>query len=235
MKTIIIIIVLLTATILIAVNTVPNPNITEVIVLRDITDNHLAQPNTNEILSLFGLENKWNGGIFHFTTITDVSYNQTEIIKLEPRNEWLTFELDRDKEVKKFKNDISEIFTNSEKDIIGKKSTSVYAPTVNELNKLSKSKAQNRILLLYTNLMENNSNISFYDNGTLSKLKTNPDSIQKYFESQVPLQKLNGIKIIMIYKPSDEKEDEDYKIVSEFYKRLFESKGAEVEIVANIN
>ena len=235
MKTIITVITILTAITLIASCTSQSPVITEIVVLSDITDKHLAQPGADEILSLYNLENKWNGRLFYFTNLTNVSYNQVTVAKLEARNEWLSNELDRDKEIKNFKNKVSEIITNAEKDSIGKKNSSIYLPIAQKLNMMSNGKMQKRILLIYSDLMENTSEMSFYDKRKLSLLKTNTDSIGRYFEAQLSLQKLDGIKIFLIYKPINMEGDEEYKIVSGFYKNLFESKGATVEITANIN
>jgi hypothetical protein len=209
--------------------------ISEVVVLRDITDKQLAQPNVDEILSLFNLENKWNGGIFRFTDLTNVSYNQTVEIKLQARNEWLSNELDRDKEIKQFKNNISETISNSEKEAVGKDNSSVYFPIAKELNRLSQSTSTKKVLLVYSDLMENTAEMSFYDNQNYSLLKTNPGSIRKYFDSQFRLNNLSEIKIYLVYQPLNIGEDEIYKVVSGFYKNLFESKGAEVEITAGIN
>ena len=66
-------------------------------------------------------------------------------------------------------------------------------------------------------------------------LATNPDSIKEQFELQMKLGSLNGIKIFLIYQPVNTTEDEKYRIVSNFYKHLFESYGASVEISANVN
>jgi hypothetical protein len=83
--------------------------------------------------------------------------------------------------------------------------------------------------------MENTSEMSFYDRQKQELLKTNPDAISKYFEAQLPLQNLQGIKIYIVFQPNGIEEDERFKIVSGFYKKLFEAKGAVVEITANIN
>lgn len=235
MKTIISVLIILIAITLIVACTTQSPADTEVVVLRDITDMHLVQPDTNEIFLLYNLESKWNGGMFRFSDLSNVSYNQAIETKLEPRNEWLSNELDRDKEIKNFRNKVSEIIINNEKDSIGKKSSSIYLPIARELNKLNTGKMQKRVLLIYSDLMENTSEMSFYNDQKLSLLKTNPDSITKYFNSQISLPKLDGIKIFLIYKPLDEQADYEYKIVSGFYKNLFESKGATVEITASIN
>jgi len=235
MKTIITAIIIVTAITLIVAWTSQSPATTEISAFRDITDKHLAQPDANEIFSLYNLENKWNGAIFHFTDVTNVSYNQEKSAKLEARNEWLSNELDRNKEIAKFKNEVSGIIAYYKKVTIGKDNSSVYVPIARELNRLHESKADKKILLLYSDLMENTSEMSFYDKRNLKLLKTNPVAISKYFEAQIPLQCLQGINIYIIFQPNGIEEDGQFKIVSEFYKKMFEAKGAVVQIVANLN
>jgi len=235
MKTIITTIIILVSITLIVACTSQSQDITEVVVLHDITDEHLSQPNVDEIFALFTLENKWNGCIFRFANLTKVSINQEIAVKLEARNEWLSNELDRDKEIKNFKNKILEIIANTEKNAVGEDNSSVYIPIARELNRLHESNANKKILLIYSDLMENTTEMSLYKKEKLNLLKTNPDSVSKYFETQMSLKNLNGITIYIIFQPSDIEEDQQFKIVSGFYKNLFKSKGAEVQITANIN
>jgi len=235
MKTIITTIIILVSITLIVACTSQSQGITEVVVLHDITDKHFSQPNVDEIFSLFNLEDKWNGCIFRFANLTKVSINQEVAVKLEARNEWLSNELDRDKEIKNFKNKFSEIITSNEKNTVGEENSSVYIPIARELNRLHESNANKKILLIYSDLMENTTEMSFYKKEKLNLLKTNPESVSKYFETQMSLKNLNGITIYMIFQPNDIKEDQQFKIVSEFYKNLLKRKGAEVQISANIN
>src|SRR5665213_1005000 len=156
---------------------------TEVSVLRDVTELHLSQPMANEILLLYGLDTqKWNGGDFHFANISDVSYNQNKEAHIGTANQWLSNEYDRTKTVKQFYSFITQIFTDAQKDTIGRWHSSIYVPLVNELNRLSQSNAKRRILLVYSDLMENDLNLSFYDKRTLSFLTSNPDIIRKQLE-----------------------------------------------------
>ena len=220
---------------LIVACTSQSPKVTEVVVLRDITDELLVQPNLEEILTLFSPESKWNGRVFHFTNLTDVSYNQAAEVKLEAQNEWLSNELDRDKEIKRFNSSVSEIIERKEREAISKDNSSVYFPIAKELNRLSQSSSANRILLIYSDLMENTRGMSFYDKGRFSLLKTDPDEVKRYFDSQVELKNLDDIKVHIIFQPKGIKEDEQFKVVSGFYKKLLEGKGARVEITASIS
>jgi hypothetical protein len=239
MKTVIaivsVILIIIVTTIIIASTSV-NTNVTELTVMRDITDVQLAQPQLTDIVPLLNLNNaKWNGAEVRFLDITDVSYNHTYQAIINPENQWMGNEFDREKKVKDFYAQITQILTNLEKETNGKDNSSIYLPIANELNRLSQSKAEKRILLVYSDLMENTDELSFYNKSKFSLLQSDPDSIQKYFLAQVPLSKLSGITIYLIYQPSDPKADEEYQIVSRFYKTLFESKGATVLITANIN
>lgn len=235
MKRIITAIVAVTAIALLVGCTSQRPEVTEVVALRDITDSHLVQPKADEILTLFNPKSEWNGRVFHFTDLTNVSYNQGVEVKLEAKNEWLSNELDREKEVKGFENGLKEILGKNEREGIGKDNSSVYFPIAKELNRLSQSSSTKRVLLIYSDLMENTREMSFYDNKKLRLLKTNPNDVKIYFDSQVELVNLDGIKIYIIFQPKGAIEDERFKVVSGFYKNLFESKGAKVEVTANIN
>ena len=207
---------------------------TEVVILHDITDTHIAQPDTQEILSLFHIQNKWNGGVFYFTDLTDVSYNQTKQAKLEPRNEWISNEFDREKEIKKFKEEIAEIIKNETMGNTEKTNSAIYLPIARELNKLKNSKAQRRILVVYSDLMENTETLTFYKKDDFEQLKINPKQIKEAFEKQATLDSLNGIEVYFIYQPAENNSDQKFQILSGFYKKLLEDKGAKVIISANL-
>ena len=209
---------------------------TEVVVLHDITEKNLAGPNADELTGLFNLSaNAWNGSSFSFENITDVSYNPVNETRISAQNEWLSNELERTKEIKDFKNKVSQIIADSEKGNIGKRKSSIFVPFVQKLNQLSQSKSEKRVLIIYSDLMENTKDISFYHKKTMNLLKTNPDSILKQFEAIQPISNLQGIQVYFIFQPANSESDFEYNTVSSFYKKLLEDKGAKVTIAANLN
>lgn len=234
MKRILTAIVFVTTIVLIVGCTAHSPEVTEVVVLRDITDSHLVQPKAEEILTLFNSKSKWNGRVFRYSDLTNVSYNQAKEVKLESQNEWLSNELDRDKGIKRFISSISEIIGSNVTNAKGKDNSSVYFPIAKALNRLSQSSSTVKILLIYSDLMENSEGMSFYDERKLNLVKTNPDEVKRYFNSQGDLKNLDGIKIYILFQPKGIKDDEQFKVVSGFYKKLLEGKGAQVEITASI-
>jgi hypothetical protein len=208
----------------------------DVSVIWDITDSMMVTPKLSEITSLYALDKDiWDEGKFRLLNVTDVSINKIHEASIESENEWLSNKFKRNEKVKKFYSGIEEILTGASKQKIGKDNSSLYLPIAKELNRLSISKASERVMLIYSDCMENTDEMSFYDNQKLSLLKTNPDSVKKYFDSQLKLEDLTGIKIYFVFQPLNMKQDEVYRIVSGIYKNLFESKGAVVEITASIN
>lgn len=207
----------------------------EVSVLHDITDTLLSQPIAGEITPLFGLgSQKWNGAAFRYATISDVSFTPAQEARIGPANQWLSNEYDRTKEVNRFYSVITELITNSQKESIGKSHSSVYMTIAAELNRLSKSKSTKRILLVYSDLMENDLNFSFYDVKTFNLLSSHPDTIRKRLEMMLPITTLSGIEIHLLYQPPNPQSDIQFKVVSGYYKQLLESKGAIVYISANL-
>lgn len=213
---------------------IKKPGITEVIILRDVTDTQIAQPNAQVIFSLFGLPYKWDGRIFQYSDISDVSYNQTKQARLELGNEWLSNELERDKEIETFKEEIMGIINNETNDKTEKTNSAIYLPLARELNELTNSKAKKRILIVYSDLMENTETLSFYKKEDFEKLKSNPELIKEVFEKQEALEALNGIEVYFIYQPTESQSDQKFQVISGFYKKLLEEKGAKVTISANL-
>src|SRR5436853_715098 len=103
MKTLLTLILLISAGSVLLVHSYQPPPIIEAVVLRDITDTLEAQPQADEVFSFYGFEqNKWSGAIFRFVDLSDISFNRASEAKLMPANKWLSNEPERNKKVKQF-------------------------------------------------------------------------------------------------------------------------------------
>ncbi|NVN95460.1 MAG: hypothetical protein HXX18_09285 [Bacteroidetes bacterium] len=208
----------------------------DTVIINDHTDYFTVKPKADEIKNLYDFKNNiWDEANFRLINITDININKTYQAKIESENYLLSNKFKRKEKIKAFLTDIDKITVNSEKEKIGKDYSAIYEPIAKELNRLSQHKADKKYMLIYGDLMQNTDEISFYDKNVFEKLKSNPDKIKQYFNSQVSLNNLGGIKIILLFQPNNIKQDVEYKVVSEFYKKLFEEKGAKVEITANLN
>jgi hypothetical protein len=234
MKTIVIVILLSAAVFLIGC-TSNNQTTTEVMTLFDKTDKFLSRPVPKDILSLYRFdENKYNGGDFQFSDLTLVSFNETQEVKIEKVNQWQSNLLLRNNEIDTFNTGVTDIISQAEQAPAGENNSSIYYPVAESLNDLSQSNADNKYALIYSDLMENTPELTYYSKTILKEMREKPEVIRALLETQVKLNSLQGITIYLLYQPTNSLQDEEFKIVSEFYKDLFESKGATVIVTPNL-
>lgn len=235
MKTTLIILTLLTAGGLGVYYATPKQSTVEVSVMRDITSEQLAQPEVQTIMPFFNLDsNKWGGAIFRFSNITNLSMNQTVEATLPSQNEWLSSVFTRTKAVNAFNGQVTQILTTAQSDTVGRRNSSIYLPISSELNLLAQSNAQTKVLLLYSDLLENEPGYSMYCKKVFDMLLHHPEEVKQYFEKEQPLQNLKGVEVYLIYQPTDNVDDYRFRIVSTFYKQMLEAAGANVTITANL-
>jgi hypothetical protein len=210
--------------------------VTENSVLRDETDKQLAEVSADANYKQFGLfdENaKWNGAIFRYSTISDVSFNKVIEASILPQNPWFSNTIDRTTQLENFRNEVFKAFA-SARDTGTKTHSSVYLPVARELKRLSESKSNVRRLFIYSDLMENRPDLSFYSETQFKMLIEHPDYVLKKFNEWMPLPSLVGIEVHLIYQPADVTTDKYFRTVSEFYGKMLEAKGAKVIIEANL-
>lgn len=229
-------ILLLSAVILITACATSKKTTTAGVLLWDVTDDFVLKPSAQDVLRLYDFDrDQWNGGEFRFSDITHVSFNDVKQTSIEPENELLSNRFQREKKLKKFQKEVTDILAQAMQTTLGRDNSSVYYPMAEELNRLSKSSADKKYFFVYSDLMENSMNVSFYKKDKLNILTTNPEEVINILESEVKLQPLGGITIFFLFEPNDAIQDTQYKITSKFFKQFFESKGAQVEISTSIN
>lgn len=234
MKTTIIIISIGIILSLVIACSTPKVQTTEVVVLLDKTDSLIAKPKVDDIMNLLDLQGASKGAIFKLSEITDVSFNPITEIDLPGSNPWFSNEFDREKEVSAFKTKVGSIIQTANQDKIGKSNSSIYLPIAQTLKELSSSKPSNKILIIYSDLMENTPELSFYNENDFAKCKENPEKVVEYFNGLEKLPSLTGIEIWLIYQPVNNSDDIKFRAVSNVYKQLLESKGAIVSVSASI-
>jgi len=206
-------------------------------VLRDETDKQLAEVSADAIYKQFGLFDrnaKWNGAEFRYSTISDVSFNKVTVASIPSKDPWIDNVINRDIQLETFRNEVFKPFV-SVFDTGSKSHSSVYLPIARELKRLSESKSQVRRLFVYSDLMENRPDLSFYTESEFKMLSEHPEYVLKKFEEWLPLPNLEGIEVHFIYQPKDTDADLSFQVVSEFYGQMLEAKGAKVVIQANLH
>lgn len=207
-------------------------------VLGDVTEKQLAQPHSPEILPLFHLNNDpLDGAEFDYSDVSDVSLNRRITFSLaQGGNSITTNQFDRKREVQKFKKSLTDFLDSLAVDTVGRDHSSVYLAIAQELNRLARDKtADRKLLLVYSDLMENTQAISFYSKKTISLLHSSPEKISDLLLAQMPLGDLSGTEVHFVFQPGNIQDDAAFRLVSGFYKKLLEGKGATVFISANLS
>lgn len=235
MKTLLITLALLGCVAGLAWTQLPKSNSIEVSVLRDVTDSELAKPDIHDLYTLFELEDdKWNGGKFRFANLSDISLNYTSEIELQPEQALFSNEIEREAKLETFRTGIESILSKAGEDSIGRTHSSVYEPIARELEQLSKSKSGKRILIVFSDLLENKRDFSMYRNQNPAGEKPDADLVLREFTIRHPLPSLTGIVVYFIFQPANERQDEAFQNMSGIYQKLLGEKGATVYIKANL-
>lgn len=235
MKTLLITIAVLGCLAALAWTQLPKTKTVEISVLRDVTDSELAKPDINDLYTMYGLEHdKWNGCKFRFSNLSDVSLNYTSEIELLPEQALFSNEIERGAKLDKFRTEIESTLSKAGEDSIGRTHSAVYEPIANELEQLSKSNSEKRILVVYSDLLENKPEFSVYRNQNPRSEKPDADIVSREFKIHHPLPSLTGIIVYFIFQPANISEDEAFHFMSGIYQKLLEEKGATVYIKANL-
>lgn len=192
-------------------------------------------PDKEAIKQAFQVHSElWKGARFQLMSLSDVDLNRSYEAKIEPECKYFGNIYQRKKEAAEFSKQLNVSIDKLLSEPIGRPSSSLFIPISKELARLSKSDAKRKILIVYSDLVEESSVISFSNQKTLAMLKQNPDSAMAILNKEAPLPSLNGIEIFVIFQATNSAESTVFRIVSGFYKTMLEQKGARVTIGANL-
>lgn len=199
-------------------------------ILVDQTDSLQAYPTAAAIFKKLHITEEYWGRIdMTATLITDINIAPEQKLTLEAEDRLLSNGRTRQSKVTAFKERLQNAIDTFLPHDSGKTRSVVFYRIVTALNALSE-KSGHRECLIYSNLFENSA-VSFYNTQTIQLLKDNPAEIIQQFEAKCPLKPLNGIVVHLIYHATAS-ENERYMVVSQFYKKWLESKGAIVYLSA---
>jgi hypothetical protein len=209
--------------------------------LKDVTasagnENHSLDLTTEKLTRLFGLDSDpLATAEYYQSLITEVHLNKEYSASLPSANLDNFNKFKRQNKVKKFLSNISTAIQELQKVKFGRPQSSIFVPVAKTINKLSKTKANKQILVLQSDLFENTFILSKYDKSQMNKIENKPQSLEEVLDKETPIHsRLDNMTIYIINQPKSDT-DKDFYIISKIYKNWLESKGAKVEIMANLN
>ena len=213
----------------------PKPISQDISIVLDLTSANFSHISLNDFKKKSIIsKDVSNSEAVRIQGITEFGFNEVKSFMLDSvSSALLSNDYERKHEIKKYYSNIDSELLELSKNKKERVGSVIFKIISEELNILSKSKADKRMLVINTDLMEK-SFIDFYDQEIFNELVNQPKHIQNLLIEKYPLNKLNGIEIYILYKPIDKMDSERFEIVSDFYKMLLESYGANVFIGSNL-
>ncbi|MCW3120853.1 MAG: hypothetical protein JWQ38_345 [Flavipsychrobacter sp.] len=204
-------------------------------VLIDQTQEFLVQPTGTEILSLASLPgHKWESVQLQMRTFSEYKYTESYGLALQGQFFLLSNPDDRDKEIAAFILKTDTVISRIREQNKGYPKSSIYAPFIEEVNRISATKADIKTVLAYTDACENTSVFSVYNAKDRELLIRHPEKVKELLSQYGKPGNLHGVVIYIFFKPKSDRDNEYFTIMSGFYKMLFETAGADVYVGPNL-
>lgn len=205
----------------------PKKEVTDVVVLMDLTEQHSAFPNSETVLHDIG---SFNGGQIILSAITDTHLYPYHVVALEsPKSYLMQIKEEEDGRLNNFENQFKIAYASLAIPKGELQYSYVFSALNTHLVKLSKSGAEHKKFLCYSDLLEHSTRFSFYS------YRQNPKAIMKAYDAivsrfegeyeDVKAMNLDGVSITILHSP-EKSEDALYYYTSQFWEKFFKDKGA---------
>jgi|GEM_PF-3021879 len=207
------------------------PDLFDLVVLADRSDpNRIAAPTLDQIRSVLPETiNKQTGIHFRLRNIGENEFLPAYSLSLKPTS---TFEntIRRKVAVDHFLTKIDSLIQWENNKMFSQEGSSILTVLTEALEVLSKSSAQVKTALLYSDGYEFSHLLNTYDPKTASKLLSNPEEVAQEFLPITSELSLQGVDLYIIYYPHDKTDALRFRAIVTFYKRLFEGAGLAIHV-----
>jgi len=215
---------------------------TQICVLIDVSDErfkdeNFVTENTPKYLNIMGLNKEtggYSGGAIKLSIINEVSDSKSKTIKITAAETGLLGEnpLNRKDEVERFYSELEKSFT----DILesanwGTDASKIYQKVTRELIKMKKTEADNKYMIIYSDMLENSKLFTFYGANwkrDIEKMMQDPEAtLSQLSENGPTLPDLSEFEIQIITARTSAN-DEKINLSEQLWITLFEYQGASV-------
>ena len=181
-------------------------------ILVDTTDEHLSTVNAKELLQLFDLKNDAKSIHLRYSTITDVDFNEVSELSFTPEASGLLGnELKAKKKRIQFEREVEQLLTPLDT-LVDAKYSSIFDPIIQELQYLGSQKSyDSKVLIVYSNLIENSEWISFYTSKDYYLLRYEQKLLINRFLERVPQFSHENLRLQIVYIPHNQKDNTNFK------------------------
>jgi hypothetical protein len=148
---------------------------------------------------------------------------------------WFDNEIDRKRNLTIYWHEIDTALQHVSSQKKDRQLTNLYLPVARELNRLSEIEiAQRKKLIIVSDGMISDGQVSFYDPHTLADVKQHPSKYIKLFNDKYPIKSLKGIQVVWVFAPVDVTTSEQFEIVIKFWEQLITEKQGTFTLTTNL-
>ena len=211
-------------------------------ILLDVTESNMTTLSTEDLQSISAVpmqsffDDDGNGENTRVSIINELSRNSFVEASVKPvAFKLFVNEIDRKQEISNYWRNINSAITNTSLQKKDRQRTNLYLPIARELERLNEIEfAQKRNLIVVSDGMIADGEISFYDPKTLEDLKRNPSKYIKLLNERYPLKSIEKVKVIWVFTPNDVATSEQFEIVIKFWEQLITEKQGTFTLTTNL-
>lgn len=217
----------------------PQDNVVIHLLDKTAYSNEQYRVTSDDVLEMAGLhQSEYHGLEYHATTVSDLSLSQEyQAILPMVESPLLANSVVRKEEVEAFRTQLSDVLDVLYPDdsVTRYPKTELFSPMKRILNQFRKDD-RNITLLLQSDLLENSSNLNFYQ---AAQQKNSPEEFSSQLAGVLPInlsqeEKPKNIKVIVLYQPTKENDELFQFAYYVFHTVLEEKHGISVELKANL-
>lgn len=207
------------------------PKLYDLVVLADRSDSaYIPAPTAGQVRSLLpeGID-KQTGIHLRLRNIGESEYLPAYTLSLEPTSA-LENTIRRKIIVDRFTAMLDSLILRENAKEFSQDGSSILTVLIQELEVLSKSSAQKRSVLIYSDGYEFSHLINLYDPAVEKKLLSNPEEVAAALRPLASGLTLEGVNLHIIYYPYCKQDAERFRAIISFYRSLFEASGLTIHL-----
>lgn len=210
---------------------------TAISVIQDETDTLMAKVEEKEIISLYQFtdERIYAGYYYRLAWVGESESHEISEYWVKPIG-WLNAEqATRVEDLRNFRESITQSLRMAcEQHMAPHKYSRCYQSICKEMEALSKTDAEQKTLLVFSDLNHNDEYFSLYDKKDSELARKSPKKAAELLGSIRPMPKVPGLKVYVVHRPNGYAEQARFDIAAKLFTYMWEQAGAEVFIGPNI-
>lgn len=193
-------------------------------IIVDRTDDEITKPGIKDIEQIVRhFEDEHI--LVRYLNLGNANLNEAYILSL-PTDNLFGNRLERKVRVERFYEKLDTLLIEQNAKSYHYNNSSIYLPLVEQLNKVSTSKQEKKIVILYSDVIEFSSTYNLYKRASLQKMHNKPEAVVEHFKSVRAIPDLTGVSLYIVNYPRSEKENQLFQTMCDFYKdHLFKDSG----------